>query len=98
MPRASRRGDLSQQLLVEGADEIGTLAEALRAMVGRLREMIQTSEARAQEADDHSKQAEKAMQESREAQERAERAKAEGLAEGGQPAGRNRGRRHFKHW
>jgi methyl-accepting chemotaxis protein len=39
------KGDLDQEITVEGTDEIGTMAQSLRDMVGYLRELASVSEA-----------------------------------------------------
>ncbi len=43
-------GDFSHELAITQRDEIGVLAEALRTMVGNLKDMIQQAEAKTQEA------------------------------------------------
>ena len=72
-------GHLDRELSVQRTDEIGQLAEALRVMVGRLREMISLSERKTAEAEEQSRTAAIATQQAEEARQRAEGARREGL-------------------
>jgi methyl-accepting chemotaxis protein len=67
---AVAEGDLDRELAVHRGDEIGRLADALRAMVARLREMLVESEAKSAQAAEEAERAHHAT-------EAAEQAKAE---------------------
>ncbi len=72
-------GGLESSLEVRRNDELGVLADSLRAMVASLREMIGTAEQKSREAERQTALAQTAMQEAEEARRQAERAKAEGM-------------------
>ncbi|MDR3641778.1 MAG: methyl-accepting chemotaxis protein [Humidesulfovibrio sp.] len=72
-------GNLSHQLDVHREDEIGELAETLRHMVDRLRDMIAESEQKSQEAASLTEEARRATKVAEEALEQAAKAKREGL-------------------
>ena len=76
---AVAEGDLSRNLDLARADEIGTLATALRTMVDRLKTMIATAEQKTREAEEQGEQARRAMAEAEVARAAAERAKSEGM-------------------
>ena len=73
------RGKLDEQLGVTQADEVGRLADSLRAMVGALRERITEANAKSEQAAQESERARLATEEAREATRKAERARAEGM-------------------
>ena len=75
------RGNLDEQLTLQSTDELGTLADALRRMVGNLRTMIATSEDRAREAHEQSARANQAVAEAEESRHAAERSRREGMME-----------------
>ncbi len=72
-------GNLDGSLDVQRADEIGTLADSLRKMVGTLKEKIFEAEANTCKAAEESQKAQQATLEALEAKEQAERAKLEGM-------------------
>ncbi len=73
------KGNLDQPLDMQSNDEVGALANALRGMVGNLRSMIATSEAKAEEAKAQTTRAETAVREAEESRKRAEQARVEGI-------------------
>ncbi len=72
-------GDLEQTLAVRAGGEIGTLAEALRSMVAKLKEMIWQAELKTREAEEKSRLAEAATQEAHQARQQAEQARRQGM-------------------
>ncbi len=72
-------GKLDQSLDVQRNDEIGTLADALRSMVTKLKEMIGQAEAKTCEAEEQSRQAQTATREAEEAGRRADASRREGI-------------------
>ena len=80
---AVARGDLDQNLTVQRGDEIGVLADSLRTMVQKLKEMIATSDAKSIEAQEQTQKATVAMQEADDARRQAEKAKSEGMRQAG---------------
>jgi methyl-accepting chemotaxis protein len=72
-------GNLDEQLEVKSRDEIGTLAQALQAMVAKLKAKIQESERQTELAQQETKKAQKATQEAEAAKRQAQEAKREGL-------------------
>ncbi len=72
-------GRLDQPLDLAQHDEIGQLADKLRAMVAALKDKIAEAEAKGREAAAETEKARQAMAQAEEAQARAERAKAEGM-------------------
>ncbi len=78
------QGDFSQQLDIKQEDEIGTLATALKTMVGNLEEMISQAEEKSQEAAREAEQARKAMDEAEKARAAAAQASRQGMLEAAQ--------------
>ncbi|WP_419781763.1 methyl-accepting chemotaxis protein [Maridesulfovibrio sp.] len=76
---AVAEGDLDKTLDVQRNDEVGVLAEALRTMVGKLKEMIRDTEDKSRLAEEEAGRARAAMAEAEEARERADRATREGI-------------------
>ncbi len=76
-------GNLDKSLNVRRGDEIGTLADALRAMVSRLKEMISTAEQKNAEAAHQTEKANAAVAEAEEARKEAEKARSEGMRQAG---------------
>ena len=72
-------GRLDERYDYESKDEIGALATALRAMVGKLKEMILASEQKTREAEEQSRLAAEATKRAEEARIQAEGAKREGM-------------------
>ena len=72
-------GDLEQDLDVHGADEIGTLADALRAMVANLKGLIAEAEDKSRHAAEEATRAREATTQAEEARRQAENAKREGM-------------------
>ncbi|NDV22234.1 methyl-accepting chemotaxis protein [Desulfovibrio sp. JC022] len=72
-------GDLDKTLDVQQNDEVGVLAEALRTMVGKLKDMIRDTEEKSALAEQEAERARKAMAEAEEAREQADRATREGI-------------------
>jgi len=72
-------GDLDGKLEIEQKDEIGLLADSLRAMVQSLKKLIHEADAKTRMAEEESGKARKAMAEAEEAKRRAEAAKREGM-------------------
>ncbi len=71
-------GDFDHQLDVDQADEIGVLAKALQAMVGKLKEMIGQAEEKSQQAKAEAERANVAVAEANESKKKAEMAEREG--------------------
>ena len=88
------RGNLDEQLTLQSTDELGTLADALRRMVGNLRTMIATSEDRAREAHEQSARANQAVAEAEESRHAAERSRRGN--DGSGPASRRGDRRSVR--
>ena len=74
-------GDLDTELHVSGDNELTHLAESLRIMVAKLKEIITVSTLKTREAEEGFEQARMATEDARAACLRAESAKGEGLAE-----------------
>ncbi len=72
-------GRLDVSLNVQRGDELGALAEALRRMLGNIREMIAGAEAKTREAEEQSRLAKKATDDAEEARKQAENAKRDGM-------------------
>lgn len=72
-------GNLDAVLDIEQKDEIGTMAESLRSMVGELKKTIRKAEDETQKAEEESERARLATAEAEKARERADRARTEGL-------------------
>ena len=72
-------GDLGKDLTVTRSDEVGRLSDSLTVMVGRLKEMIETSNAKTREAEEQTDLARQATEQAEQARREAERAKAEGM-------------------
>ncbi len=72
-------GDLDKTLDVQQNDEVGVLAEALRTMVGKLKDMIRDTEEKSKLAEQEAERARAAMAEAEEAREQADRATKEGI-------------------
>ena len=72
-------GKLDVSLNVQRGDELGALADALRRMLGNIREMIAGAEAKTREAEEHSRLARKATDDAEEARKQAENAKRDGM-------------------
>ncbi|MGE4298196.1 MAG: methyl-accepting chemotaxis protein [Desulfovibrionaceae bacterium] len=72
-------GDLDSELTVQGRDEVGNLADSLRTMVGKLKEMIAMADAKSREAERETERARQAMREAAEASVRADAATREGI-------------------
>ena len=72
-------GQLDKDLPVTTSDEVGVLANALRSMVAKLKEMIHTSEMQAAEAKAQTERAEQAILEAEQSRLAAERARVEGV-------------------
>ncbi len=80
---AVAKGNLDNQLDVRRNDEIGTLADALRAMVTRLKDMIGTAEQKSAEAMQQTEKANQAMQDAEAARKAAEKARSDGMRQAG---------------
>ena len=76
---AVAEGDLDKTLDVQRNDEVGVLAEALRTMVGKLKEMIRDTEDKSKLAEEEAGRARAAMAEAEEAREQADLATREGI-------------------
>ncbi len=76
---AVARGELDVTLAVRRSDEIGLLCDALRAMVGKLKELIASSTAMGEEASREAERARKAAGEAEQARRQAENARSEGM-------------------
>ncbi len=74
-------GDLGKSLDHESGDELGTLADALRHMVDRLKEGIEAVKAKEAEALGLAQRAEKALADAQEAERHASLARSQGLRE-----------------
>ncbi|WP_320172515.1 methyl-accepting chemotaxis protein [Maridesulfovibrio sp.] len=74
-------GDLDAVLDIEQKDEIGHMAQSLKAMVGELKKTIHKAEEETRKAEEESERARKATSEAEEARERANRARQEGLSQ-----------------
>lgn len=72
-------GDLDKTLDVQQNDEVGVLAEALRTMVDKLKDMIRDTEEKSQMAEKEAERARRAVAEAEEAREQADRATREGI-------------------
>lgn len=72
-------GDLDASLDIEQKDEIGKMADSLRAMVSELKVTIHKAEDETRKAEEESEKARQATAEANEAKERADRARTEGL-------------------
>ncbi len=72
-------GDLGKDISVRRSDELGRLSDSLTVMVGRLKEMIETSNAKTREAEEQTELARQATEQAEQARREAERAKAEGM-------------------
>jgi methyl-accepting chemotaxis protein len=77
--QAVGKGDYAAKLDVQQGDEIGILSDAMRHMVGNLKEKIQESNKATEEAAEEAEKARIAMGEAEEAKKMAERAKSEGM-------------------
>jgi len=75
------QGNLDEAIDIHQKDEVGTLAEALRKMVGSLSEMIATSKDKSREAEENYAQARQALKEAEEAKQKAESARKEGMTQ-----------------
>ncbi len=85
---AVAEGNLDNTLTVRRGDEIGTLADALRTMVTRLKEMILTAEQKSAEALEQTEKARAAVAQAEEAKAEAEQAMSRGMRQaGGELAG-----------
>ena len=76
---AVAEGDLEETLDITSRDEVGTLADALRNMVARLKEMIRTTEEKERHALAEAERAQKAVAEAEEARKEAELATRRGI-------------------
>ena len=72
-------GDLDSELTVQGKDEVGNLADSMRIMVRKLKEMIATADAKSREAQTETERARQAVAEAAEARKRADAATREGI-------------------
>ncbi|WP_051249795.1 methyl-accepting chemotaxis protein [Maridesulfovibrio zosterae] len=73
------KGHLDATLDIEQRDEIGKMADSLRAMVKELKETIHKAEGETQKAEQESEKARHATAEAEKAKEKADRARTEGL-------------------
>ena len=76
---AVAEGNLDETLDIRSRDEVGTLADALRNMVARLKEMIRTTEEKERHAHAEAERAQKAVAEAEEARKEAELATRRGI-------------------
>ena len=76
---AVAEGNLDETLDIRSRDEVGTLADALRNMVARLKEMIRTTEEKKRHALAEAERAQKAVAEAEEARKEAELATQRGI-------------------
>ena len=76
---AVAEGNLDETLDIRSRDEVGTLADALRNMVARLKEMIRTTEEKERHALAEAERAQKAVAEAEEARKEAELATQRGI-------------------
>lgn len=74
-------GNLNQNTDISRKDELGTLGRALDTMMGKLRDMISTSENKTREAEAATARAEQAVTEAEAARRTGEKARREGLLE-----------------
>ncbi|NDV24300.1 methyl-accepting chemotaxis protein [Desulfovibrio sp. JC022] len=72
-------GDLDAELTISQKDEIGRMADSLRAMVGELKKTILKAEDETRKAEEESHKAREATAEAEEARLKADRARTEGL-------------------
>jgi len=72
-------GNLDETLSINNRDEIGVLAEALRRMVGNLRDKIDQAQAKSLEAEARAQEARTATEEAQQAKVQADSAKCEGM-------------------
>ena len=72
-------GDLSSALTIRRNDELGVLANALTAMVGKLKDMIAEAEEKTRESHRRTEEASQARGEAEQARRDAERARREGM-------------------
>ncbi|WP_461211341.1 methyl-accepting chemotaxis protein [Desulfocurvus sp. DL9XJH121] len=72
-------GDLDSALDIRQKDEVGILADAVRSMVGTLKQALGEAETQKEEAAQKAAQAEEATREAEQATRRAESAKSEGM-------------------
>lgn len=72
-------GDLNRELTVEGKDETGMLAQALRSMVGALKQYISDAQHKSELAEEATRESEKATARAEAAARAAENAKREGM-------------------
>ena len=76
---AVAEGNLDETLDIKSRDEVGTLADALRNMVARLKDMIRTTEEKERHALSEAERAQKAVAEAEEARKEAELATQRGI-------------------
>lgn len=72
-------GDLDRELTVQGKDETGMLAQALRSMVGSLKQYISDAQHKSELAEEATRESEKAKAKAEEAARAAENARREGM-------------------
>ena len=72
-------GNLDENLDIKSKDEVGTLADALRNMVARLKDMIRTTEEKERQAHAEAERAQKAVAEAEEARKEADLATRRGI-------------------
>lgn len=77
--RVVAQGRLDETLAVQRKDEVGVLADSLRAMVASLKTKISEAETATTEADKEANNARQAMEEARQAKHMAEQAKSQGM-------------------
>ncbi|AGW14336.1 methyl-accepting chemotaxis protein [Megalodesulfovibrio gigas] len=75
------QGDLDAELAVRQGDEVGRVAESLRAMVETLKKTLRQAQEQSRIATDESENARRAMAQAEEAQRQAVQARAQGLLE-----------------
>ncbi|WP_432738107.1 methyl-accepting chemotaxis protein [Maridesulfovibrio sp. FT414] len=73
------QGNLNAVLDINQKDEIGRMAESLKAMIGELKKTIHKAEEETRKAEQESEKARQATAEAEEARQRADRARSEGL-------------------
>ena len=77
--RSIADGNLDVSLNVHRGDELGSLAQALRNMLGNIREMLTMAEGKTREAEEQSRRAKEAVDAAEVARRQAESAKREGM-------------------